>query len=73
MKLVYFTAIKKTQHYVEEHEGEVPWSEVVAVIFQAAKNMRKKGEKLEIETDSYYLLLELKENILYVINAKRKG
>ena len=59
-------------HYQEEHEREVHWSEVVAVIFQAAKRMRKKGEKYEIETETYYLLLELKENVLFVINAKRK-
>ena len=36
------------------------------------KNKRKKGDKIEIEDDKFYILCELKENILYVINVKRK-
>ena len=70
--MVYFTEIKKTKHYVEEHEQNVPWSEVVEVIFQSSKNIRKKEGKYEIETDKYYILMELKNKVLYVINAKRR-
>jgi hypothetical protein len=68
--MVYFSEIKPTQHYLEEHEKDVPWVKVVEIIF-TTKNPRKKGNKIEIERDGYYLLLELKENILYVINAKK--
>ncbi len=68
--MVYFTEIKKTQHYIEEHEREVPWHKVVELIF-TIKNPRKKGTKFEIEQAGYYLLFEIKDNILYVINAKR--
>ena len=38
--MVYFTDIKKTKHYEEEHEQNVPWSEVVDVIFKSDKNQR---------------------------------
>ena len=70
--MVYFTAIKKTKHYEEQHEQNVPWSEVVEVIFKSSKNIKKKGDKYEIETERYYILMELKSNVLYVINAKRR-
>lgn len=70
--MIYFNEIKKTEHYEENHESDVSWSEVVDVIFKSSKNIKKKGNKYEIETDKYYLLMELKSNVLYVINAKRK-
>ena len=35
-----------------------------------AKNPRKKEDKIEIVTDNYYILCEIKDNILWVINAK---
>ena len=70
--MTYFTSIKKTKHYQEEHEQQVPWSEVVEVIFKSSKNIKKKEDKYEIETDKYYILMELKNKVLYVINAKRK-
>ena len=69
--MVYFTEIKKTQHYEENHELDVPWSEVIEVIFKSSKDIRKKGNKYEIEAGNYYILMELKSNVLYVINAKR--
>ena len=69
---LYFKAIKKSKYYVNEHEKDIPWSEVVAVIFRSAKNMRKKGNKIEIENQHYYLLCEIIDKELYVINAKRK-
>ena len=70
--MIYFTGIKKTEHYVKEHEQNVPWSEVIEVIFKSSKNIKKKGNKYEIETDKYYILMELKNKVLYVINAKRR-
>ena len=70
--MVYFTGIKKTKHYEEEHEQDVPWGEVIEVIFKSSKNMRKKEDKYEIEAGKYYILMELKNKMLHVINAKRK-
>ena len=68
--MVYFTDIQPTQHYLEEHANDVPWDKVVELIF-TIKNPRKKGNKFEIEKDGYYLLFEINNTILYVINAKR--
>jgi len=68
--MVYFTKIETTEHYLKEHEKDVPWDKVVEIIF-STKSPRKKGDKYEIEKDGYYLLFEIKDNILYVINAKR--
>ena len=66
-----FTSVRKTEHYKQFHEGQVPWSKVIEIILLSSKKMRKKGDKLEIETDEYYILCELKDNVLWVINAKR--
>ena len=68
--MVYFTKIEPTEHYLREHAHEVPWAEVVEIIF-TAKSPRKKGDKFEIENDKYYILFEIKDDTLYVINAKR--
>ena len=70
--MVYFAEIRKTQHYTDNHEQDTPWSEVIGIIFKSSKVMKKKGSKYEIETDKYYILMDLKSNTLYVINAKRK-
>ena len=35
--MVYFTAIKKTIHYEENHEQDIPWSEVIEIIFKSTK------------------------------------
>jgi hypothetical protein len=68
--MVYFTEIQPSQHYLEEHAEDVPWDNVVELIF-TIKNPRKKGDKFEIEHDGYYILFEIKETVLYVINAKK--
>ena len=68
--MVYFTGIEPTGHYSEEHEKDVPWDKVIEIIF-STKNPRKKGDKFEIEKDGYYILFEIKDAILYVINAKK--
>jgi len=68
--MVYFTDIRPTEHYTEDHEKDVPWHKVIEIIL-TTKNPKKKGDKFEIEKDGYYLLFEIKNNILYVINAKK--
>lgn len=67
-----FSGIRKTGHYIQHHEENFPWSDVVSVIFQSSKNMKKKGNKIEIETKRHYILCELKGGTLWVINAKRR-
>ena len=69
--MVYFRDIRPTDHYLEEHVKDVPWDKVVEIIF-STKNPRKKGDKFEIEKDGYYILFEIKNNVLYVINAKKQ-
>jgi hypothetical protein len=69
--MVYFTEIQPTEHYLIEHQKDVPWDEVLEIIF-STKNPRKKGDKFEIETDKYYVLFKVENNILFVINAKRR-
>ncbi len=68
--MVYFTEIKPTEHYLENHQDDVPWSKVIEIIL-TTKNPRKKGTKYEIERNEYYLLFEIKGNVLWVINAKK--
>ncbi len=67
-----FNKIRKTEHYKKFHEDDVPWSEVVKVIFQSSKLMKKKDDKIEIETARYYILCEIEDQTLWVINAKRR-
>jgi len=69
--MVYFKSIRKTLHYIIHHEKKFPWSKVIEVIL-TSKNMRKKDSMIEIETDKYYILCRLENNILWVINAKHK-
>jgi len=69
--MVYFADIQPTDHYAKEHEKNVPWDKVVEIIF-STKNPRKKDDKFEIEKEGYYILFEIKDNILYVINAKKE-
>ncbi len=41
-------------------------------VIMTTKNMRKKGNKLEIETPEHYLLCKMEGDVLWVINAKQK-
>jgi len=68
--MVYFIGIEPTDHYLEEHERNVSWDKVVEIIL-TTKNPRKNDNKFEIEKDGYYILFEIKDNILYIINAKK--
>ena len=67
---MYFKEIKKTNHYKEEHERYVPWSKVIEII-TTTKQKRKRGDKIEIKTNKFYVLCKLENHILWVINAKR--
>ena len=63
-----FNDIRKTDHYKLYHEKEVPWNKVLEIILNT-KSKRKKGDKVEIK-NGYYILCEMRNNVLYVINAK---
>ncbi len=69
--MVHFQRIRKTRHYREHHEREVPWHEVIEVIF-ATKNPRRNGEVFEIDNKSIYVVFKVEKSVLSVINAKRK-
>ena len=68
---MYWKEIRPSEHFETDHKGTLAWSDVVRLIYQI-KNKRKKGNKIEIEDDKIYILCELKNKILYVINVKRK-
>tara|TARA_Y100000310_G_C20459190_1_gene704494 strand:+ start:118 stop:324 length:207 start_codon:yes stop_codon:yes gene_type:complete len=68
--MVYFKCIRPTRHYLEKHAKNVSWDRVVEIILKT-KNPKKVGDKFEIEKDGFYLLFEIKNNVLYVINAKK--
>ncbi|MFH1134305.1 MAG: hypothetical protein V1735_07515 [Nanoarchaeota archaeon] len=68
--MVYFTEIWPSEHYISDHECDVPWEKVVEIIF-STKNPRKKGDLFEIERDSYYVLFAIEGDCLIVINAKK--
>ena len=68
---MYWNEIRRSKHYEEHHKGTLDWSDVVCLIY-SIKNKRKKGSKIEIENERFYVLCELKGKILYVINVKKK-
>ena len=68
---MYWEEIRRSEHFEQYHKGALAWSDVVRLIY-AIKNKRKKGGKIEIEDGKFYILCELKDKILYVINVKRK-
>ena len=68
---MYWEEIRRSNHFEQYHKGTLAWSDIVRLIY-TIKNKRKKGDKIEIEDDKFYILCELKENILYVINVTRK-
>ncbi len=68
---MYWEEIRRSEHVELYHKGTLAWSEIVRLIY-TIKNKRKKGDKIEIEDNKFYILCELKDKILYVINVKRK-
>lgn len=69
--MVYFRRIRKTKHYRDHHEQEVPWPEVVEAIF-ATKNPRRNEDVFEIDNERIYIVFKVEKGTLSVINAKRK-
>jgi len=69
--LIFFTRILPTDHYLENHEKDVPWHEVVEIIL-TTKNPKKMKDCYRIEKDGCYVLFSIKHNLLFVINAKRR-
>lgn len=68
---MYWEEIRRSAHFEQHHKGTLAWSDIVRFIY-VTKNKRKKWNKIEIEDDKIYMLCELKEKILYVINVKKK-
>jgi len=68
---MHWVEIRRSEHFELYHKGTLAWNEVIRLVY-VIKNKRKKGNKLEIEDDKFYILCELKDKILYVINVKRK-
>jgi len=68
---MHWIEIRRSNHFEECHAGILAWSEVIRLIY-TIKNKRKKDSKIEIENDRFYILCELKDKILYVINVKSK-
>lgn len=68
---MYFKAIKRSKHFETHHKATLAWSDVIRLIY-TIKNKRKKGNKVKIEDNKFYILCELKDEVLYVINVKRK-
>ncbi len=69
--MIFHTRIRKTLHYKLFHERAVPFDEVIRILY-STKSQRKKGDKIVVDTGEIYLLCRLKNNTLYIINAKRK-
>jgi len=68
---MYWEEIRRSDHFEKYHKGALAWSDIVCLIY-IMKSKRKKGDKIEIEDDKFYILCELKDKILYVINVKKK-
>ncbi len=68
---MHWKEIRRSKHFEEHHQGTLAWSDVIRLIC-TTKSKRKKGSKIEIEDTRTYILCELENNILYVINVKTK-
>ncbi len=68
---MYWKEIRRSEHFEMHHKDVLAWSDVVRLIY-AIKNKRKRGDKIQIENDKFYILCKLEGNVLHVINVKRK-
>ena len=68
---MYWEEIRKSEHFQQHHKGTLAWSDIVKLIY-LIKSKKKKGNKIEIEDERFYMLCEIKDKILYVVNVKRK-
>lgn len=66
-----YNEIRKSKHFERFHKGTMAWSDVVTLIW-LIKNKRRKGNRIEIEDDRFYILCKLENKTLYIINVKRK-
>ncbi len=66
-----YKRIAKTEHYIKFHEKRFNIEEVIREL-QATKNHRKRGERIVVENERSYILGYAKDNVFYIINAKRK-
>ena len=71
MIALYWKEIKRSEHYEKYHKGTLSWEQVIRLIY-LIKNKRKKGDKIVIENSKVYILCEMKDKTLYVINVKTK-
>ena len=69
MIILYWHEIKRSEHYEKYHKGTLSWEQVVKLIY-LIKNKRRKGNKIIIENSKVYILCEIKDKVLYVINVK---
>ena len=69
---MYWNEIRRSEHYEKYHKGELPWSEVVKLIY-SIKNKKKNGDKIQIEDEKFYILGQVRSKTLFIINVKRKG
>mgnify|MGYP001437674527 CR=1 FL=1 len=69
--MVYFIEIQPTDHYLKEHQKEVPWDKVLELIY-FIKKPKKKQDHFEIKKEGYYILFKIENKIAYVINAKKE-
>lgn len=68
---MHYRSIRKTEHYKTHHEKHFPWSKVIEIIL-TTKIKRRKGDEIQIKTKNHYILCQLKDDILWVINAKHQ-
>jgi hypothetical protein len=68
---MYWKEIRRSDHFEEHHKGALAWSDIVRLVY-TIKDKRRKGNKLEIEDKRVYILCELKDKVLHVINVKIK-
>ena len=68
---MYWTEIKRSNHFEAHHKDVLAWSDVVRLIY-TIKNKRKKGDKIQIENKKFYILCKVQGSVLYVINVKKK-
>jgi hypothetical protein len=68
---LYFKEIRRSIHFDQFHKATLSWSDIVTLV-HASKRKRKKNGKLEIEENGIYLLGEIRDGILYIINVKIK-
>ena len=68
---MYWKEIGRSRHFDDYHSGVLSWSDVIRLVY-TIKNKRKNGDKIQIENRKFYILCKQEDDVLYVINVKRK-